>query len=110
MALQPAWRSLRYPVGNSDEPAQPAPFYRFYLLQADDHIARRSDDYFADVWCGLRKVVTLSREQVARCQPRRTKAAGLIRRNKHLRQQAVMAERSVDTDLAAGRRYEKCTE
>ena len=41
MALQPAWRSLGYLVGNADKPTQPEPFYRFYLLQADDHIARR---------------------------------------------------------------------
>jgi hypothetical protein len=85
MALQPAWRSLGYLVGNADKPTQPEPFYRFYLLQADDHIARRRDDYFADdmaaiaaanhvigdfpgveIWCGSRKVVTLSREQAAR--------------------------------------------
>ena len=63
---------------------QPSAFYRFYLLRADDHFARRREDYFADdaaaigaakhvigdfsgveIWCGARKVITLSREAVA---------------------------------------------
>jgi hypothetical protein len=87
-------------------------FYRFYLLQADDHIARRREDYFADdataiaatkclvgdfpgveIWCEQRKVVTLSREEVARLQPppprKGRPAALLISRNKRLLQQAV---------------------
>lgn len=88
-------------------------FYRFYLLQDDDHIARRREDYLADdaaaiaaarcvigdytgveIWCEQRKVVTLSLQDVARLQPSavpRTqhRAALLINRNKHLLQEAA---------------------
>jgi hypothetical protein len=72
-----------------------AAFYRFYLLQADDHIPRRHEDYFADdatamaaakcvlgdfpsveIWCGPRKVVTLSREEAAQLQPPRITPRG----------------------------------
>jgi hypothetical protein len=92
-------------------------YYRFYLLQTDDHIARRREDYFADdaaaiaaaglvigdypgieIWCERRKVVTLSNQGVARLQPsaaRRppNRAALLISRNKHLLQQAANTRR-----------------
>ena len=93
--------------------ADPVAFYRFYLLRADDHIARRREDYApndaaaigyarqvvgdyagVEIWCGPRKVVTLSREEVARVQPpvaarSNHRAALLIRRNKRLLQQAT---------------------
>jgi hypothetical protein len=87
-------------------------FYRFYLLQADNHIARRREDYFADdatakaaakyllgdypgveIWCEQRKVVTLARDEAAQLQPpaapRMTNPALLISRNKRLLQQAA---------------------
>jgi hypothetical protein len=97
---------------------QPAAFYRFYLLQADDHFARRREDYFADdaaaigaakhvigdfsgveIWCGPRKVITLSREAAARLQPPRMppRAALLISRNQRLLQQAAAARRRTET-------------
>ena len=112
MSLQPAWRSLGYSVANAAAPAQQAPFYRFYLLRADNHIAQRREDYFADdaaaitaarqvigefpgveIWCGTRKVISLSREEVARlpAAPKPTRAAIVINRNQRLRQQAAEA-------------------
>src|SRR5690348_1495532 len=86
-----------------------AAYYRFYLLQADNHIARRREDYFAndaiamaaakrligdfpgvEIWCGPRKVVTLSRE-AAVLQPQPHQAVRLISRNRRLLQQAAAA-------------------
>jgi hypothetical protein len=88
-------------------------YYRFYLLRDDDHIARRREDYCADdtaaiaaagrvigdypgveIWCERRKVVTLSRQDVARLQPPAAprashRTAMLISRNKRLLQQAA---------------------
>ena len=109
------------------------PFYRLYLLQADDHIARRREDYFADdaaaigaarnvigdfhgveIWCGPRKVVTLLREQVARLPTalRPVRAAILISRNKRLLLQARAACRRTEALCArpmAWRRSEWAT-
>jgi hypothetical protein len=91
-----------------------AAYYRFYLLQADNHIARRREDYFAndaiamvaakrligdfpgvEIWCGPRKVVTLSRE-AAVLQPQPHQAARLISRNRRLLQQAASAVRRTE--------------
>lgn len=92
-----------------------APFYRFYLLRADGHFAGRREDYFADdaaaisvarhviagyqgveIWCGARKVITLSREGLAQIQPMiaprsNKRDALLISRNKRLLRQATTA-------------------
>jgi hypothetical protein len=93
--------------------------YRFYLLKADDHIARRREDYFADdtaaiaaagriigdypgieIWCERRKVVTLSLQDVAQLPsivpPTPHRAALLISRNKRLLQQALQACRRTE--------------
>jgi hypothetical protein len=89
-----------------------ASLYRFYLLQADDHIARRREDYFTDdaramaaaksvmgdypyveIWCERRKVITLSRDAAEQLRPR-PKGLGsdrLINRNQRLLQQAARA-------------------
>jgi len=102
-------------VADAAVPAQPVAFYRFYLLQADDHVARRREDYFTndamamvaakrvigdypgvEIWCGPRKVVTLSREEVARLRPMPHRAALLISRNKRLLQQAAAARRRTE--------------
>jgi hypothetical protein len=88
-------------------------FYRFYLLRAEGRIADRHEGYFADdaaaianarrviedfprleIWCGPRKVVTLSREEMARLQPPvaprpNHRAALLVSRNERLLQQAT---------------------
>ena len=95
-------------------------FYRFYLLQDDDHIARRREDYFADdaaaiaaarcvigdypgveIWCDRRKVITLSLQDVARLQPpvapRAPHRAALLKsRNKHLLQKAAQTCRRTE--------------
>jgi hypothetical protein len=119
MALRPAWRSLSYPAADAAL-EQPAPFYRFYPLRADGHIARLHEDYLADdaaaiavarhvmgdypgveIWCERRKVVTLSREEAGRLQPpvaarSNRRAALLISRNKRLLQQATATSRCTD--------------
>ncbi len=106
MAPQTAQSSLQ-----SAEPAgRRARLYRFYLLRADDHIARRREDCFADdvaamaaarcvmgdypgveIWCERRKVITLSRDEAERLEPpRRTiRATQLIDRNHRLLQLAA---------------------
>jgi len=129
---------------------QQTAFYRLYVLQADDHIARRREDYFAndaaaisaakhviddfhgvgslsvpwpervrerkraeaevsrtviggprsgrtrEIWCGPRKVITLSREAMAQLQPPHAgrtvpRADSLIRRNHVLLAEARVA-------------------
>ncbi len=77
MSLQEAPTPLQF-----TEPAErQAPFYRFYPMRAEGRIADRHEGYFAndataiaaarkviedfprlEIWCGPRKVVTLSRE------------------------------------------------
>jgi hypothetical protein len=88
-------------------------FYRFYLLRADDHIAARREGYFVndaaaiaaapsviedypgvEIWCGQRRVATLSGGELARQQPpvlprKVASVPTLVSRNKRLLQQAV---------------------
>lgn len=99
-------------AGKHMAPQSSPTLYRFYLLRADDHFARRLEDYFPDdatamaaarsviddypgveIWCECRKVVTLSREAAARLQPpqKNPRTALLVSRNKRLLQQATQA-------------------